>query len=314
MAQPLKTGSDWLKSNPPAEERLSQTLAVVARRAKGGEDFAHAVREFLDEFALRANDHSRSAAIEERPKLTGDRRQDAYLGALAEHLAALHRLERPAWSLEPERFLASFWFISDVPGFRAIAIAQTPAAFRRRRRLCPRALPAPGLSHGPRRDPRRPHGPGRGARGAGRERRDVCVGGAAIALAFDERRSTRDIDAVFEPKSTVYEAAALIAERLGLPPGWLNDAVKGFLAGEDPAAAPILDLPGLRCLAASPEILLALKVLAHRVGDDEEDLRLLAAQLGLSSADEVLAIAERTYGDRLDAAARFFVEEVFSTG
>ena len=45
-------------------------------------------------------------------------------------------------------------------------------------------------------------------------------------------------------------------------PAGSNDAVKGFLAGEDPAAAPILDLPGLRCLAASPQTLLALKVLA----------------------------------------------------
>lgn len=137
------------------------------------------------------------------------------------------------------------------------------------------------------------------------------VGGAAIALAFDERRSTRDIDAVFEPKEVVYEAAASVGERRGLPPGWLNDAVKGFLVGDDPAAAPVLDLPGLRCLAASPETLLALKVLAHRVGEDEADLLLLAGQLGLERAEEVLAIAERTYGDRLDPAARFFVEQVF---
>lgn len=64
------------------------------------------------------------------------------------------------------------------------------------------------------------------------------VGGAAIALAFDERRATRDVDAVFEPKALVYEAAAVVGERLGLPGGWLNDAVKGFLAGSDPAAAP----------------------------------------------------------------------------
>jgi hypothetical protein len=139
------------------------------------------------------------------------------------------------------------------------------------------------------------------------------VGGAAIALAFDERRSTRDIDAVFEPKQVVYEAAASVSERRGLPPGWLNDAVKGFLAGDDPAAAPVLDLPGLRCLTASPETLLALKVLAHRVGEDEADLRLLADEMGLASAEEVLAVAERTYGDRLDPAARFFVEQVFES-
>ena len=122
------------------------------------------------------------------------------------------------------------------------------------------------------------------------------VGGAAIALAFDERRATRDIDAVFEPKDVVYEAAVVVAERLGLPGGWLNNAVKGFLEGDDPAATPVLDLPGLRCLTASPETLLALKVLAHRVGEDEADLRLLAGKLGLESAGEIFAIAERTYG------------------
>lgn len=137
------------------------------------------------------------------------------------------------------------------------------------------------------------------------------VGGAAIALAFDERRATRDIDAIFEPKAVVYEAAAAVAQQRDLPVGWLNDAVKGFLAADDPAAAPVLDLPGLRCMAASAEALLALKVLAHRVGEDEDDLRLLAGELGLDRADEVLAVAERTYGDRLDPAARFFVEQVF---
>ncbi|MCI0636425.1 MAG: hypothetical protein L0206_21285, partial [Actinobacteria bacterium] len=138
------------------------------------------------------------------------------------------------------------------------------------------------------------------------------VGGAAIALAFDARRSTRDVDAVFEPKIEIYRAAALVAEELGLGEGWLNDAVKGFLAGDDPAATPVLDLPGLRCLVASPRMLLALKVLAHRVGEDEDDVLLLARHLDLERSDEVLRIAEDVYGDRLEPAARFFVAELFA--
>ncbi len=34
------------------------------------------------------------------------------------------------------------------------------------------------------------------------------VGGAAMALAYSTRRVTKDIDAVFEPKSAIYAAAA----------------------------------------------------------------------------------------------------------
>lgn len=111
---------------------MKLTLAEVAKRIRNGEAFDYAVREFLDEFALRGSDTARLEAIEARPESTGAERWDAYLGALAEHLAAVHRLDRPSWSVEPERFLDRFWFVSDVPGFRAIAIAQAPAAFRRR--------------------------------------------------------------------------------------------------------------------------------------------------------------------------------------
>jgi hypothetical protein len=132
MARALTTRSEWLAEHPPAEEALAQTLAGVARRARAGEDFHHAVREFLDEFALRSDDASRAAAIAERPAKTGDERSDAYLGALAEHLAAVHDLQRPVWCLEAERFLDRFWFVSPTRGFRAVAIAQAPAAFRRR--------------------------------------------------------------------------------------------------------------------------------------------------------------------------------------
>lgn len=138
------------------------------------------------------------------------------------------------------------------------------------------------------------------------------VGGAAIALAFDARRSTRDIDAIFEPKQAVYAAAGELAVERSLPSGWLNDAVKGFVASADEDAVPVLDVPGLRVAAGSARILLAMKVLAHRVGEDDDDVGLLAGELGLHSATEVLELAESVYGDRLDAAARFYVEELFA--
>lgn len=132
MATPLTTRSDWLAEHPPAPERLRATLAGIPERVRDGEELRYAVREFLDEFALRPDDRSRAEAIAGRPDSTGDTRYDAYLGALGEHLAAVHGLERPAWVIEPSRFLDRFWFVSEVPGFRAVSIAQAPAAFRRR--------------------------------------------------------------------------------------------------------------------------------------------------------------------------------------
>jgi hypothetical protein len=131
------------------------------------------------------------------------------------------------------------------------------------------------------------------------------------ALAFDERRATRDIDAVFVPKSEVYDAARRVGAERGLPDGWLSDAVKGFLTGADAEATEVLDLPGLRCQVASPRVLLALKVLAHRVGEDDDDVRLLARHLGLPDAAAVLdAVTEVAGAQRLTAQAQFFVEQV----
>ena len=53
------------------------------------------------------------------------------------------------------------------------------------------------------------------------------VGGAAMALAYNMRRTTADVDGVFEPKAVIYEAARRVAGRHEkLPADWLNDGVK----------------------------------------------------------------------------------------
>lgn len=128
----MSTFRAWLTAHPPPDYAFAQSLAGVASRVRNGDDFLIAVRELLDEFALLANDGQRSRAIAEEPPTTGDPRRDAYLAALGEHLATIHSLPRPSWTTHAERFLNRFWFVSDVKGFRALAIAQSPAAFRRR--------------------------------------------------------------------------------------------------------------------------------------------------------------------------------------
>lgn len=123
---------DWLVENPPPDEAFLQSAAGVASRVLAGEPFLASVRELLDEYALLLHDGQRLRVFAERPEPTGDQRHDAYLAALAEHFATAAGLATPSWATEPDRFLTRFWFVSEVRGFRALAIAESPAAFRRR--------------------------------------------------------------------------------------------------------------------------------------------------------------------------------------
>ena len=67
---------------------------------------------------------------------------------------------------------------------------------------------------------------------------DIYVfGGAAMALAYDARRATRDVDAVFKPHGIVLEEAHAMGAELGLPPWWLNKQASSYVApGGDPSA------------------------------------------------------------------------------
>ena len=131
-----------------------------------------------------------------------------------------------------------------------------------------------------------------------------------MAIAYDARRFTQDVDAIFEPKMRIYEHAVAVARDLDLPLDWLNDGVKGFLV-KDPKEGPVLEFDGLRVQAASPELMLALKVRAARLGEDEEDLRFLARLLGLETADQVLDLAARVVGEQqLTPRSQFFVEQL----
>lgn len=138
------------------------------------------------------------------------------------------------------------------------------------------------------------------------------VGGAAMALAYDTRRATRDLDGVFEPKLVVYEAAARVAEARGLPEDWLNDAVKGFLPGPDPDAQVFFDKPGLAVRVASPRYILAMKLLASRVERDEDDIRVLYGLCGFTTPGEGLALVQAMYPARpIAAKVQFLLEEMF---
>jgi hypothetical protein len=58
--------------------------------------------------------------------------KDVYLAALAKHLAREAGFDVPAWTEEPSRFLDEPFFSGGPESLKAILLAESPPAFRRR--------------------------------------------------------------------------------------------------------------------------------------------------------------------------------------
>jgi hypothetical protein len=118
-----------------------------------------------------------------------------------------------------------------------------------------------------------------------------------MALAYDARRATRDIDAVFKPHGIVLEEARSVADELGLPAWWINEQASAYVTpGGDPSAPRVFDHPGLR-------------VARRRDGDD---IRFLIQRLNLTSVDQVLAVCAEVFPDEpVPDRARLILEDAF---
>lgn len=106
----------------------------------------------------------------------------------------------------------------------------------------------------------------------------ALIGGAVMALHYQERDSTKDVDSVIlapSPASLTRDMVVVVAGECGWDEDWLNDAVKGYVGV--PKKGPIVfRAPGITVWMVAVEQQLALKLAAWRDDVDFDDaLRLL---------------------------------------
>jgi hypothetical protein len=119
-------------SHTDAARRRPGSLSEAAAwgRAFGGMEAF--LREFLDSFYLEPDADRRAAMLAGEPPLSGNPREEAYLAAMAEHLASRHDLPVPDWTGAKARFLKRPFFPAGLESLKATFLVESPTAFRRR--------------------------------------------------------------------------------------------------------------------------------------------------------------------------------------
>lgn len=87
--------------------------------------------------------------------------------------------------------------------------------------------------------------------------------------------------------SAMHEAIASIAQREGLSPNWLTDAMKDLFCGPS-SKVRWLEYPGLRVYVAVPQHVLAMKVATANSAQDYAEIKMLAEELCITSIDDML--------------------------
>jgi hypothetical protein len=125
-----------MKEIPLLNWRRPHTLREVVSSARTTEEIGLNLAEFLDHVNLlvrkKTGRRALLAGIRAEPPRTGDAVQDAYLAAVAAHLARKHQLPLPPWTEKKTRRLDRPWFALNDDWARAELLRDSPPAFRER--------------------------------------------------------------------------------------------------------------------------------------------------------------------------------------
>jgi hypothetical protein len=123
---------DSRPQSQPGKRGRPRTLGEVLRLAAEHGNTDAFLREFLDEFYSAKNDRERSAMLASDPGLVAEARTNAYIAAVAEHLAMQGKLPIPRWVSKEARFLHRPYFPAGLESLKATLLVESPTAFRRR--------------------------------------------------------------------------------------------------------------------------------------------------------------------------------------
>jgi len=118
----------------------------------------------------------------------------------------------------------------------------------------------------------------------------LLAGGALMVIAFEERFSTKDVDAVIlapEETRAVRELATRVAAEYGWPEDWLNDGIKGYIKRLEPNAV-VFTAPGIEVLRPDLAQVLGMKLSAWRDDVDISDAKRLLRELRTTENREQL--------------------------
>jgi len=141
----------------------------------------------------------------------------------------------------------------------------------------------------------------------------LIAGGASMCLVFSARSSTKDIDAVYEPKTIINDISAKIALQKGMPKSWLNDSVKGFMNEKAYEKKMFLkNYSNLILYSVLPEYLLAMKLMSSRMESETDinDIIFLMKYLKIDTIEKANQVIGEAFKDeQILPKTRYVIEE-----
>ncbi|MCM3920932.1 hypothetical protein ND748_04465 [Frankia sp. AiPs1] len=117
------------------DDAATIAAGMVATGSRLQDIWRHAVVQMLDDYAsvLRHQGIDAAQAMwTDRPRSSGDRRVDAALAALGEHLARRDGWHPPGWVRDPVLEAVPWWFVTALRGLHPRALVESPLSFRKR--------------------------------------------------------------------------------------------------------------------------------------------------------------------------------------